>query len=148
MKTWPGGLPVNKLGDLTAMFSSENGRGDFICFLFVVFWSDWSACASLFFIYILFFKSCLMVPKLRLTTQSKKAERGKAENQYFLYSTLIRRAMVEANCPTLACFVSGFAVSHSNKSRQVILNGFLFKDLLFTSLEILKLYLFSDSPEG
>ena len=37
MKTWPGGLPVGKLGDLLAMFSSENGRGEFICFLFV-FW--------------------------------------------------------------------------------------------------------------
>ena len=54
-----------------------------------------------FYIYFLFFKSCLMVPKLRLKTQSKKAERVKAENQYFPYSTLIRRAMVEAYCPTL-----------------------------------------------
>ena len=42
-----------------------------------------------------------MVRKLRLKTQSKKAERVKAENQYFPYSTLIRRAMVEAYCPTL-----------------------------------------------
>ena len=42
-----------------------------------------------------------MVPKLRLKTQSKKAERVKAENQYFPYRTLVRRAMVEAYCPTL-----------------------------------------------
>jgi hypothetical protein len=42
-----------------------------------------------------------MVPKLRFKTQSKKAERVKAENQYFPHSTLIRRAMVEAYCPTL-----------------------------------------------
>jgi hypothetical protein len=94
MKTWPGGLPVGKLGDLLAMFSSKSGRGEFICFY-------------LFFgpirvhIYILFFKSCLMLPKLRLKTESKKAERVQAENQYFLYSTLIRIAMVEAYCPTL-----------------------------------------------
>ena len=42
-----------------------------------------------------------MGPKLRLKNQSKKAERVKAENQYFPYSPLIRRAMVEAYCPTL-----------------------------------------------
>ena len=49
-----------------------------------------------------------MVPKLRLQTQSKKAERVKAENQYFLYSTLIRRAMVEAYFPTLVELVISF----------------------------------------
>ena len=43
--------PVGKLGDLPAMFLSESGRGEFICFLFI-FWSDWSACASLISIYI------------------------------------------------------------------------------------------------
>ena len=42
-----------------------------------------------------------MGPKLRLQTQSKKAERVKAENQYFPYSTLNKRAMVEKYCPTL-----------------------------------------------
>ena len=57
-----------------------------------------------------------MVPKLRLKTQSKKAERVKAENQYFPYSTLIRRAMVEAYCPTLVELVSGY--------------GFVFKNVL------------------
>jgi hypothetical protein len=53
------------------------------------------------FIYFLYFESCLKVPKLRLKTQSKKTEREKAENQYFPYNTLIRRAIVEAYCPTL-----------------------------------------------
>ena len=54
------------------------------------------------FLYIfLFFKCCLMVPQLRLKTQSKNAERVRAENQYFPHSTLIRRAMGEAYCPTL-----------------------------------------------
>ena len=47
-----------------------------------------------------------MVPNLRLKTQSKKAERVMAENQYFPYSTLIRRVMVEAYCPTLVELVS------------------------------------------
>ena len=41
-----------------------------------------------------------------LKTQSKKVERVKAENQYFPYSTLIRRAMVEAYCPTLVELVN------------------------------------------
>jgi hypothetical protein len=36
MKTWLGGLPVGKLGDLPAMFSSKSCRGEFICFLFVL----------------------------------------------------------------------------------------------------------------
>ena len=101
MKTWPGGLPVGKLGDLPAMFSSESGRGEFICFLFVFLVRLECMRFPYFYIYLLFFKSCLMGPKLRLKTQSKKAERVKAENQYFPYSTLIRRAMVEAYCPTL-----------------------------------------------
>jgi hypothetical protein len=54
-----------------------------------------------FYIYFWFFKSCLMILKLRLKIQSKKAERVKAENQYFPYSARIKRAMVEAYCPTL-----------------------------------------------
>jgi len=29
MKAWPGDLPVGKLGDLQAMFSSVTGRGEF-----------------------------------------------------------------------------------------------------------------------
>ena len=56
-----------------------------------------------------------MVPKLRLKTQSKKAERVKAENQYFPYSTLIRRAMVEAYCPTLVELV--FIIDTEMKDR-------------------------------
>jgi hypothetical protein len=64
---------------------------------------------SLFlYIFVSFFKSCLVVPKLRLKTQSKKAEREKVENQYFPYSTLITRAMVEAYCPTLVKLVFNF----------------------------------------
>jgi hypothetical protein len=47
-----------------------------------------------------------MVPKLRLKTHSKKAERLKAENQYFLYGTLKRRILVEAYCPTIVKLVS------------------------------------------
>ena len=50
--------------------------------------------------------------KLRLKTQSKKAERVKAENQYFPYSTFIRRAMVEAYCPTLVELVSSNNSEH------------------------------------
>ena len=70
------------------MFSSKSGRGEFICFY-------------LFFgpirvhIYILFFKSCLMLPKLRLKTESKKAERVQAENQYFPYSTLVELVCIK-----------------------------------------------------
>ena len=47
-----------------------------------------------------------MVPQLRLKTQSKNAERVRAENQYFPHSTLIRRAMGEAYCPTLVELVT------------------------------------------
>ena len=64
-----------------------------------------------------------MVPKLRLKTQSKKAERVKAENQYFPYSTLIKRAMVEAYCPTLVelvfIFSHGIVINCLCKSRHL-----------------------------
>ena len=37
MKTGLGGLLVGKLGDLPAMFSSESGRGEFVCVFLWIF---------------------------------------------------------------------------------------------------------------
>ena len=56
MKTWPGGLPVGKLGDLPAMFSSESGRGEFICFLFVFVGPIGVHAVPLFYIYFFVFQ--------------------------------------------------------------------------------------------
>ena len=36
MKPWPGDLPVGKLGDLQAMFSSVTGRGEFTFHIWIL----------------------------------------------------------------------------------------------------------------
>ena len=36
MKAWPGDLPVGKLGDLQAMFSSVTGRGEFTFHIWIL----------------------------------------------------------------------------------------------------------------
>jgi hypothetical protein len=64
-----------------------------------------------------------MVLKLMLKTQRNKAERVKAENQHFPYSTLIRRAMVEAYCPTLVKLV--IAPSETEKKLNNVKTNFI-----------------------
>ena len=56
MKAWPGDLPVGKLGDLQAMFSSVTGRGEFTFHIWILGLSEVCAVSwgkITFFIWIL-----------------------------------------------------------------------------------------------